>query len=128
MADTKPKFYTKGVIIAFSLLLSTFFGALLLSFNLIEAGKKRGIINVILFSVVWNLLLVRFLRNFIHNTLINFGIINLSGGVILAFLFWKFYLKEIVDFKRKKIWLPLILLAVIYGALIGFLLLSQHGL
>ncbi len=124
MTESKPKLYNKGVIIAFSLLLTTFFGALLLSFNLIETHKKKGIINVILFCVVWNLLMVRLLGKIIDNTLVNFGITNLSGGIIIALLFWKIYLKEIVDFERKKVWLPLILLVIIYGALIGLLLIG----
>jgi hypothetical protein len=128
MTDLKPKFYTKSVIIAFSILLSTFFGALLFSYNLIEAGKKKGILNVILFTVLWNFVLGKMLGNIIHNTLIVFGITNLAGGIILAFLFWKIYLKEKVDFDRKKVWGPLILLIVIYGAFISFLLLNQHGL
>jgi hypothetical protein len=128
MTDTKPKLYSKGVIITFSLLLSTFFGALLFAFNLMEAGKKKGVMNVILFSIVWNFLLIRVLVKVIHNTLINFGIINLSGGLIIAFIFWKIYLKEVVEFERKDIRLPLILLIVIYGALIAFLLISQYSL
>ncbi len=128
MTNQKPKLYSRGVIILFSTLMSTFFGALLFSYNLIEAEKKKGILFVLLFAVAWNYLIGRLLGYIIHSILINFGITNLSGGIILAFLFWKIYLKETVEFERKKIWVPLILLIVVYGAFVGFLLVSQSRL
>ncbi len=123
--EEKPKLFTKPAILIFSILLSTFFGALLFAQNLIGVAKKKDIWGVISFSIIWNAILIRFLGKFIPNSLIVFGITNAIGGLILIFPFWNYYLQEIVDYKARKIWGPLILFVVLVGGFSAFLLLKK---
>ena len=45
-SEAKPKIYTKAVVLIFSILLSTIFGAVLFAQNMKEAGKKMEIYNI----------------------------------------------------------------------------------
>jgi len=124
--EEKPKIYVKAVVFIFSVLLSTIFGALLFAQNLNETGKKKDILHIILFSIIWNMLLLKSLGNIIHNPLIVYGITNTLGGLLLIFPFWNYYMKEIIDYDRRKIWGPLIVFIALVGGLTAFLLLYHH--
>lgn len=124
--EEKPKIYVKGVVLIFSVLLSTIFGALLFAQNLNEAGKKKEILQIILFSIVWNTLLLKSLAHIIPNALLVYGITNTLGGLLLIFPFWNYYLKDIVEYDRKKIWGPLVVFIALVGGLTAFLLLYHH--
>ena len=125
-SEEKPKLFSKPAILVFSILLSTFFGALLFAQNLKEVAKKKDIFGVILFSIIWNMILYKFLGKFIHNSLVVLGITNALGGLILIFPFWNYFLKDITDYKRNKIWGPLILFVVLVGGFTAFLLLRKE--
>ena len=124
--EEKPKIYVKAVVFIFSILLSTLFGALLFARNLNETGKKIEILQIFLFSIVWNTLLLKSLGNIIHNALIVYGITNTLGGLLLIFPFWNYYLRDIVDYDKRKIWGPLIFFIALVGGLTAFLLLYHH--
>ena len=124
--EEKPKIYVKAVVFIFSILLSTLFGALLFARNLNETGKKIEILQIFLFSIVWNTLLLKSLGNIIHNAIIVYGITNTLGGLLLIFPFWNYYLKEIVDYDRRKIWGPLIVFTTLVGGFTAFVLLYHH--
>jgi len=127
LGEEKPKIYVKAVVLIFSVLLSTIFGALLFAQNLNSAGKKKEILQIILFSIIWNTLLLKSLSHIIHNALIVYGITNTLGGLLLIFPFWNYYLKDIVDYDRRKIWGPLIVFIALVGGLTAFLLLYHNG-
>lgn len=118
--ETKPKLYTKTAILVFSTLLTTFFGSLLFAQNIKEAGRKKEILNIVLFGIFWNIIQMKILEKFFHiNILIHF-FVNALGGLVLTIPFWNYYLKEIIDFNRKKIWAPLFVVVIFVG---GFLIL-----
>jgi len=124
--EEKPKLTSRAAILIFSFLLSTIFGALLFAQNLNETGKTKAIINVILFSCSWNIIISKILSQIIHNGLVVYGITNILGGLILIIPFWNYYLKEIVEFKSRKIGAPLIVLMVIAVAYFAFIFLSKN--
>ncbi|HEY3388190.1 MAG TPA: hypothetical protein VGK38_01360 [Prolixibacteraceae bacterium] len=122
----KPKLTTRTAVLVFSFLLSTIFGALLFAQNLKEIGKSKAILNIILFSIFWNIIILKILDKIIHNGLIVYGITNILGGLILIIPFWNYYLKEIVDYKSRKIWGPLVVFLVMVGAYILLILFSKN--
>jgi len=124
--EEKPKLTTRAAILVFSFLLSTFFGALLFAQNLKEIGKTKAILNIILFSFFWNIIISKILGQIIHYGLVVYGLTNILGGLILIIPFWNYYLKEIVDFKSRKIWGPLVVLMIIPVAYIVLILLSKN--
>jgi len=126
LSEEKPKIYVKAVVLIFSVLLSTLFGALLFAQNLKEIGKKKEIFNIFLFAIFWNTLLLKILGMIIPNPLVVYGITNTVGGLLLIFPFWNYYLSEIVGFDKRTIWLPLIFFIVLVGGFTAFLLLYHH--
>jgi len=125
-SEAKPKIYTKAVVLIFSILLSTIFGAVLFAQNMKEAGKKMEIYNILFFSIFWNTLLIKMLGKIIPNSLMVYGIANVLGGLLLIFPFWNYYLKEVVDYDRRKLWGPIIVFIVLVGGLTAFILLYHH--
>lgn len=129
MIDTgeeKPKIYVKAVILIFSVLLSTLFGAVLFAQNLRSVGKIKEIFNILLFAIFWNTLVLKILGLISPNAILNYGITNTVGGLLLIIPFWNYYLAEIVDYKRRTIWLPILFFIVLVGGLTAFVLLYHH--
>jgi hypothetical protein len=124
--EEKPKLTTKTAVLIFSFLLSTVFGALLFAQNLKEIGKTKVIINIILFSVFWNIIISKILGKIIENGIVVYGITNILGGLILVIPFWNYYLKEIIDYKARRIWAPLIVFVVIVCGYIALIFLSKN--
>ena len=118
-----PELHSKKVIMVFSGLFSTIFGAVLLMYNMKQTENKTGRIQVLIFGILYTIatLVVVNLMNIGGNIALIF---NIAGGGILTEYFWnKFIGKEFEH--RKRSWIkpaiisvlitiPLIL-AVIYG-------------
>ena len=118
-----PELHSKKVIMVFSGLFSTIFGAVLLMYNMKQTENKTGRIQVLIFGILYTIatLLVVNLMNIGGNIALIF---NIAGGGILTEYFWnKFIGKEFEH--RKRSWIkpaiisvlitiPLIL-AAIYG-------------
>jgi len=118
-----PELYSKRVIIVFSGLFSTIFGAVLLMYNMKQTNNPRGRIQVLVFGILYTAatILALNLLNIKGNIAIIF---NIAGGGILTEYFWNQYIGK--EFQhRKRSWIkPAIIsilisipfvLAVIYG-------------
>ena len=118
-----PELHSKKVIMVFSGLFSTIFGAVLLMFNMKQTDNQTGRIQVLIFGILYTIITL------VVVNLLNIGgnialIFNIAGGGILTEYFWnKFIGKEFQH--RKRSWIkpaiisvlitiPLIL-AAIYG-------------
>jgi len=118
-----PELHSKKVIMVFSGLFSTIFGAVLLMYNMKQTDNRTGRIQVLVFGVLYTIatLLVVNLMNIGGNIALIF---NIAGGGILTEYFWNKFIGK--DFEhRKRSWIkpaiisvlitiPLIL-AAIYG-------------
>ncbi len=118
-----PELHSKRVIMVFSGLFSTIFGAVLLMYNMKQTDNQTGRIQVLIFGILYTIatLLIVNLMNIGGNIALIF---NIAGGGILTEYFWnKFIGKEFEH--RKRSWIkpaiisvlitiPLIL-AAIYG-------------
>ncbi|WP_445712292.1 hypothetical protein [Flavobacterium sp.] len=118
-----PELHSKGVIMVFSGLFSTIFGAVLLMFNMKQTDNPKGRIQVLAFGILYTVatLLVVNLLNIKGNIALIF---NIGGGGILTEYFWNQFIgKELKH--RKRSWIkpaiisvlitiPLVL-AAIYG-------------
>ena len=118
-----PELHSKKVIMVFSGLFSTIFGAVLLMYNMKQTKNQTGRIQVLIFGILYTIVTL-----FVVN-LMNIGgnialIFNIAGGGILTEYFWNKFIGK--DFEhRKRSWIkpaiisvlitiPLIL-AMIYG-------------
>ncbi|MBC6112391.1 hypothetical protein ACFOG5_10205 [Pedobacter fastidiosus] len=118
--ESQLKLYNKATIIIFSLLLSTFFGGVIYSRNLSQIGERKQIAPVLFFCLIWNLILFKIANKLTSDLLLSFIIPNLLGSLVITTLFWKHHFKEI-SFKSKNIWMPLIVVFIVYGIFICLL-------
>ena len=118
-----PELHSKRVIMVFSGLFSTIFGAVLLMYNMKQTDNPKGRIQVLVFGILYTVatLLVVNLLNIKGNIAIIF---NIAGGGILTEYFWNQFIGKEFE-HRKRSWIkpaiisvlitiPLVL-AAIYG-------------
>ncbi len=98
-----PKLYSRYSIRFFAILFSTLFGGILLSINLNRLGKKREIIYVIGFSLVYSYL-VYYLTTLKPESATTITLMmNLLGSLVLEEVFWKNYIGKHFKFRRQAI-------------------------
>ena len=115
-----PLLYSKGAIYVFSLAFSTIFGAVLLSSNINENGKKWIVIG---FGVLYTATTI-VIANLIPSNTFWVLLLNAAGGFGLTSTFWDKFVGKETKYRSKPIWKPLIIsivitipliLAIIYG-------------
>jgi hypothetical protein len=119
-----PKLYNKATIVIFSVLLSTFFGGIIYSQNLSEIDNRKQIGPVLVFCIIWNIILFKLAHRFTDNFVLTFILPNIFGGLILSGLFWKHHFGDL-DFKVRSVWLPSVIVLLIYGLFAGLRLLGN---
>ncbi|NQX56918.1 hypothetical protein HQN86_25090 [Pedobacter panaciterrae] len=117
--EERPKLYNKATIVIFSILLSTFFGGIIYSQNLSEIDNRKQIAPVLVFCIIWNIILFKLAHRFTDNFVLTFIVPNILGGLVLSILFWKHHFGDL-DFKVRSVWLPLVIVLLIYGLFAGF--------
>lgn len=118
-----PELHSKNVIIVFSGLFSTIFGAVLLMYNMKQTKNPNGRIQVLIFGILYTMATVFILNQLNTRSNIAF-MINLLGGIVLNEYFWNKFIGKEFQY-RKRSWIrPAIIsviisipfvLAVIYG-------------
>lgn len=111
----KPNLYTKSAIFFAALTLSPFFGALLFAENLVAIGNKRKVLLVAFLAVLWNGLTFKIAADFFQNSPLAYAAGNAIGGLLLIFPAWKQYLGKVLDFQKRSIWSPLLVILFIYA-------------
>ena len=118
-----PELHSKKVIMVFSGLFSTIFGAVLLMYNMKQTNNQTGRIQVLIFGIIYTLTTIVFVN------LLNKGgnialILNIAGGGILIEYFWnKFIGKEFQH--RKRGWIKPAIISVLIT--IPFILVLIYG-
>jgi len=113
-----PRLYNKLTIVIFSILLSTFFGGIIYSQNLIETGQKKQITSVLLFCIVWNAIAFKLAYKYTDNFLLTFVLPNFIGSLLLIKPFWEHHFKDFNSFKSRNVWMPLIVVLIISTVLL----------
>jgi hypothetical protein len=115
--------YSKNAIRGFSIFFSPLFGGMLLYRNLRVAGYKSGARMVILFSILYTLISILIVSNFINSSGASLAI-NIIGAFILSDYFFPKYFPD-DDYYPKPIWTALGISLLIL--LVLFLLLYYTG-
>lgn len=128
--------YSKWAIFGFSIMPSPLFGGILLMINLWAAGLKTAMYAVLAFVIsymaITDLLISKFLTvpkvinpNVIDKSFLTLAgvslLVNLIGGVILSFVFFKKYFPE-NDYYPKSIAIPIlvVIFLTILTRFVGF--------
>lgn len=111
--EANVQIYSERVIMVFSGLFSTIFGAVLLMQNLFEIGKSRLAYYILGGSILYTILTI-FLVNIPEEPKSAHAIVlNIIGGFILVHLFHKRNFMDESIYEKKKIWKPLIISIII---------------
>lgn len=116
--DNTKRLYSKLSIVIFSAFGTTFFGALLYAQNLRETKNYKFIWQTIIFSLIVtyiNYKLSLLLHIPLHYIFIP---LHLLGGLVLVGPFWKYQIGDIVNFQKRKIWQPTLVLIIPIALLI----------
>lgn len=103
-----PFLYSKKAIQGFTILFSTIFGAVLLMSNLKEQKKSKARIEVLIFGIAYTLIstiMLNYLPKMFFITLL----FNIIGYTVLSEYFWNKYLGKDLQYRKKKIWKPIII-------------------
>ncbi|MEO9572227.1 MAG: hypothetical protein ABJH82_00340 [Polaribacter sp.] len=110
----QPFLYSKKTIQGFTIFFTTIFGAILLMKNLKEMNKPKARIQVLVFGIVYTIfsaIILDILPKSFFMTLI----FNLIGYAVLVEFFWNKHLGKNLKYRKKQIWLPLIIsLAILF--------------
>ncbi|MEW2920414.1 hypothetical protein AB1A65_03025 [Muricauda sp. ANG21] len=106
-----PELHSKKVILVFSAIFSTIFGAVLLMYNMKQTNNGKGRIQVLIFGILYTILIMIIVNTL--KTSFNISIIlNLIGASVLNEYFWnKFIGKEFLY--RKRSWIKPAIISVI---------------
>jgi hypothetical protein len=126
-------FYSRKTIYWSTLFFGTIVGSILMVLNFKNTEKKKGIISVLLFGFVYSFLEVYILFFLENMTTIQYKsssyfnllglILNGFGAFVMGTLFWNKFIGKDFKYRKKTIWLP-ILLGIIVDALLFLFWLS----
>jgi hypothetical protein len=118
-----PAFYPKGAIYGFSILFSVLFGSIILAININQTQKSYRGIWVVLYGLVFTIAQVIIVGG-IHQGSV--GGLALIGGIIgsypLNYFFWPRYLGNTTLYRRRPIWIPLVIGLVICIPIVYFII------
>ncbi len=95
-----PQFYSKRLILVFSGLFSVLFGAVLLISNLRCIKERKGIMQVLVFIIIYVIGIIFTMQS--AKTSTNFSLpLNILGGLILNEYFWNRYIGKETEYEKK---------------------------
>lgn len=115
-----PPIYSRIAIRGFSIFFSPLFGGVLLMQNLRDVGRKKEALIVLGVSLLMTILTVLIVSYFDFKNRSLTLICNIGGATVLTEYFYMKYFPDESLYVKKKIWIPLIIGALL---VIGFVLL-----
>jgi hypothetical protein len=94
-------------------------GSILMISNLNKTEKKKGIIPLVIFAIIYLIIEINILL-FIENldssmlNMIRIGL-NALGALVIHTLFWNKFIGKEIKYRKKSIWFPIILGIIIEG-------------
>lgn len=104
----KPLLYSKKSIQGFTIFFSTLFGTILLMSNLKVLKKQKARMQVLVFGISYTVL-ITIILNLYPQILFLSIIFNLIGYGVLVEYYWNKNIGKSFSYKKKQIWIPLII-------------------
>ncbi|MGZ4056237.1 MAG: hypothetical protein ACXVPU_04800 [Bacteroidia bacterium] len=102
-----PQYYSEKAIYSFAVFFGVLFGSVLMAINLNNTENKKGIIEVIVFGIVFTALQIFILSAIPQNSGLTL-IFSLGGAFVINNYFWKKYIGGETKYRTRPIWIPLI--------------------
>ncbi len=124
---TAPQLYTQKFILVFGVLFSVLAGGILMAINFKQIGKSKigwiALISSLVYSVV-QIIIIDFIP--VTTSLISITF-SLAGIYLLETVFWKRHVPEDLKFRKRSIWVPLIIGIVISLPFMYLMFLGGEG-
>ena len=118
--ESAPQFYSQMVIYVFSIVFCVLFGAIMLVANISKTEQKKGVLEIILFGIMFTVTQVLILSSIQINAGVTL-IFNFIGGQILNIYFWNKYIGRDTKYMARSYAGPLIIGIVLsVVAVLGF--------
>ncbi|MFD2519210.1 hypothetical protein [Salinimicrobium flavum] len=121
-----PRLYSKILILAFAILFSVIFAAVLLMSNLRSLGKQKAALGVLAFAVLYLIATALVMQAFDLQPGLTL-VANVIGAAILNEFFWNKYIGSDFVFEKKS-WMKPTLIALAIAMLFFFLLVGVGGM
>ena len=118
--ETALALYSRKIIDWATIIFGIIVGTILMVINLRNTEKKKGIITVLIFGIVYFLLEIYILTLIRESTFSIANIARLSlnglGAYIMHTIIWNKFIGKDFNYRKKPIWLPNILGIIIEGS------------
>ena len=115
-----PQLYSKTLILAFSIMFSTIFAAILLMANLRSLGKNNARIQVLIFAIVY--VIATGVGIQVFEIAPSYTVIaNVIGAAILNEYFWNKHIGRDTEYEKRG-WMKPTLISILIVMLVFFLL------
>lgn len=120
-----PQLYSRQIIGIFSVLFSILFGGILMAINLKTVNVKKGILPVLIYSIVYTGIIGYVISLLPGSTTLLSVCFNSLGGIVLYNFFWGKYIGKEFKYRAKPFWIPLIIGIIISGFIIWAIIVGQ---
>jgi lipopolysaccharide export LptBFGC system permease protein LptF len=120
-----PAYFSKRVILIFSVLFSVFFASILLAVNLNRTAHKDKVALAVLFGLGFTIAVGLLAPTFHYNAFFTI-LTGFSGAYLMEVLFWNKYIGNSTLYKVRPVWIPLIIVLAIYIPLGVFLYYNKN--
>jgi hypothetical protein len=123
----KLKLYNQISILIFSVILTGFCGALMLSHNLRAVGKRKIVLPLVIITIVVDGIMFQAVKGFVDDSLLRLLIPNIIAGVVLSYPVWDAYITlDDDELEAKAVWIPAAVAIILYGGLIAGNFIIKH--
>lgn len=118
--ESSPKLYSRLSIYLFSIFFGVYAGSILQALNCKYIDNKKGFYITLIFGIsysIFQVIIIEYIQEIFINTNINLTyFFSGLGAVILDYYFWNNFISKEFTYRKKEIWLPLIIFTAIYSA------------
>jgi len=121
-----PYLYSRKVIYGFSFLIGPWFSSIMMAINLNRINKFIEPIFAVLFGIFFTISQF-FILSFSNSQsiIIFYFFFNFISAYCLDFIFWKYYIGYPTFYRKRSIWVPLIIAILFISIIIALLILQS---
>jgi lipopolysaccharide export LptBFGC system permease protein LptF len=124
-STTQITLYPRWAIIIFSLFLTGIGATAMFTYNLRQAEKKVNVALAIIGTLAAHFILINIVKLFTDDPLILVLFPNITIGILIAYPVWNYTMLQL-PYTPKKIWIPLLCTALLWGSIAAIDLLYIH--
>jgi hypothetical protein len=103
-----PEFFSQKAIYIFTIFFGVLFGSILMSINAANTPAKKGSVLIALFGVGYTIAQLWILSFLPRNSGLTI-ITSIVGAIIMNNYFWNRYIGKETKYRKKAIWVPLVI-------------------